>query len=459
VDRSSRGGIGESGESGLATELKASVRPAEGAVPAFIFGDPDVYRMEVEKVFDRCWLFVAHESEVPNAGDYVTRYMGEQSVIVVRGEDGVVRVLLNMCRHRGMRVCRSDENNASHFRCPYHGFTYKNTGELIGVPAQKEAYGDALDKSRLGLVEVRSGAYAGLVFATFDEEAASLGDYLGDIRWYLDLLVGRAPMEVAGSPHRWEMPCNWKLPSENFAGDAYHTLHTHASIAKVGLVPSTKFAKDGYHVYAGNGHGCGIGMPAAKPIFAEEMLPVFEETLSADQMDILKETKNLHATVFPNVSFLISAMSLDGRLVSHTDLRVWVPKGPDKIVIYSWCLVEKDAPESWKELSRQGYVLTFGPSGMFEQDDSENWMDITRNSASSTVARRFAFEYTQGMGRARAQNFPGPGEVYEGKFSEANSRAFYEHWLGLMLDEREHARISGSGENGHAAERRGAPVA
>ena len=420
--------------SGLLQELEETVRPEEGQVPSFIFGAPEIYQLEKQKIFDRCWLFVAHESEIPSAGDYVTRYMGEQGVIVVRGEDEKVRVLMNMCKHRGMQVCRSDQNNTSHFRCPYHGWTYKNTGQLQGVPAHKEAYGNALDKSEISLQEARSDIYKGLIFATWDEEAASLDDYLGDMKWYLDLIVGRAPMEVNGPPHRWEMPCNWKLPSENFAGDAYHTMHTHGSIEKIGLVPSTKFAKDGYQVGTANGHGLGIGMPAAKFLFAEELQPVFRQTLTDEQADVLENTKNLHATVFPNLSFLISAMSVEGQLVSHTDLRVWVPKGPDKIVIYSWCMIESDAPDYWKELSERAYVMSFGPSGMFEQDDSENWTDITSNAGSSLASRHFNLQYLQGIDRTPTEDFPGPGTAYEGKFSEANSRAFYSRWLDLVLD-------------------------
>lgn len=437
---------------GVLRELEETVRPQEGQIPSFIFGDPEVYRVEDEKVFGKCWLFVAHESEIPKPGDYVTRYVGEQSVIVVRGEDGEVRVLLNMCRHRGMRVCRSDQNNTSHFRCPYHGWTYKNTGQLTGVPAHKDAYGDALDKSQIGLLEARSGTYARLIFATFDQDAPSLDNYLGNMKWYLDLLAGRAPMEVTGPPHRWEMPCNWKLPSENFMSDAYHTMHTHGSISKVGLVPSPRFAKDGYQVYAGNGHGLGIGMPAAaRLLFSEELLPVFKQNLSADQVEVLEATKNIHATVFPNLSFLISAMTVDGEFVSHTDMRVWVPKGPEKIVIYSWCLVESAAPESWKEMSRKAYVMSFGPSGMFEQDDSENWEDITRNAGAGPAARHFTFEYLQGMGRERAEEFPGPGEAYAGKFSEGNARSFYGHWLNLVLDKHPNGSLgNGAGEDGHA---------
>jgi hypothetical protein len=114
-------------------------------------------------------------------------------------------------------------------------------------------------------------------------------------------------------------------------------------------------------------------------------------------------------------------------------MKVWVPKGPGRIEVLSWGLVERDAPAAWKERSRQHYVLTFGPSGIFDQDDSETWMDITRNCA-APAARAVSFHYLQGFGRTRASDFPGPGEVYKSKFNENNARAFYARWLELMTD-------------------------
>ncbi len=416
--------------SGLADRL-ASVRPEEGRIPAFVFSDPQLYRAEVETIFTRCWLFVAHESEIPSPGDYVTRAMGEHPVIAARGEDSRVRVLLNVCRHRGMRICRADLGNSSHFRCPYHGFTYKNTGELIGIPFQNEVYGSGLDKSQFGLVQARSESYAGLVFATWDDQAGSLRDYLGPMTWYLDLLVGRAEMEVIGPPLRHELATNWKLPAENFASDAYHTLHTHASTAEIGLIPSAKWAKDGYHVTAGNGHGVMIGTPAARCIFHEGLLPVFERRLRPEQSALLKSLANMPGTVFPNLSFLISAVTLKGQLISHTELFLWRPLGPDRIEVYTWFLVERDAPVEWKDRSRQAYILTFGPSGIFSQDDTENFTNIALNSRGAVTAG-LSFLYEMGLTSQPMQTFAGPGVVYEGKYNEANARAFYRRWLDLL---------------------------
>lgn len=412
-------------------EQLRGVRPDRGEIPAFIFADPEIHRLEQERIFARCWLFVAHESEIPSPGDYVTRFMGEQPVIVARGEDGSVRVLLNSCRHRGMRICRADLGNTSHFRCPYHGFTYKNTGELIGVPFEKELYGDTFVKQRMGLVQARVEAHAGLLFATWDDRAVPLAEYLGPMAWYLDLLAGRAEMEVLGPPHRYELATNWKLPAENFASDAYHTLHTHASIAEIGMIPTPTWAKDGYHVEAGNGHGVMIGAPARRFIFAEDLIPEFERRLSPAQMTVLRQMAHMPGTVFPNLSFLISAVTLKGRFVSHTELLFWQPKGPDRIDVYSWFLVEKAAPDWWKDLSRQAFILTFGPSGMLSQDDSENFIQVARG-ARGPVAGRLAFNYEMGLGRVPLRDFAGPGQVYEGKYNEANARAYYGRWLELM---------------------------
>lgn len=415
----------------IRSRLRQDVDLSAGRLPAYVFNDPEVYQRELEAIFGRCWQLVGHVSEIPEPGDYVTRYLGADPVVLVRSEDGQVRVLLNVCMHRGMRVCRSELGNASHFRCPYHGWTYRNTGQLTGVPYQQLAYDDTLDRTTIRLREARVEEYGGLVFATWDEDAPTLAEYLGDAAWYLDFYVRRADMEVFGPPQRWEMPSNWKIPAENFASDAYHTGHLHASISKLGLVPTAKFAQSGYHVHAGNGHGLGLGLPAETSIFEPSMVERFAERLSPEQFAILRQIKNMHCTIFPNLSFLISSAVIDGQIISHVSMKLWLPRGPNKIEVLSWGLVEKDAPSAWKDRSRQHYVLTFGPSGIFDQDDSETWMDITRNCG-FPAARELSFFYLQGLGRKRETDFPGPGEVYASKYSENNARQFYRRWLDLV---------------------------
>jgi 3-phenylpropionate/trans-cinnamate dioxygenase alpha subunit len=162
----------------------------QARVPLSIFADPEIFQLERQHLFARAWSFLAHESEVPQPGDYVLRYVGpDDQVIVVRGEDGKVRAFHNICTHRGQVVCRAERGNTSSFVCSYHGWSFKNTGELTGVPAYKESFGYAglLKREELGLKQVRIETYNGLIFGTLDASVPSLDEFLGNMKFYLDI--------------------------------------------------------------------------------------------------------------------------------------------------------------------------------------------------------------------------------------------------------------------------------
>src|ERR1700744_5933755 len=241
------------------TSLVTQVR--RGMVPAHIYGDPDVFAAERDRLFPRSWVFLAHESEIPDPGDYVVRRVLTDSFIVVRDESGVVRVLFNMCLHRGMQVCRAEMGNASHFRCPYHAWTYRNDGRLAGLPFHGEAYGgeDGFPRQDQAPLPAPSrGIHNGLIFISLDPDAPPLLDYLGDFAFYLDFYTRQSPagIELRG-PQRWRVKANWKIGAENFAGDMYHTPQTHTSVVEIGLFrePKAEKRKDGTTYWAGNGGG------------------------------------------------------------------------------------------------------------------------------------------------------------------------------------------------------------
>jgi phenylpropionate dioxygenase-like ring-hydroxylating dioxygenase large terminal subunit len=421
--------------------LAADVRPHEGVVPTRIFIDDEIHQQELSRVFARSWLFVGHETEVPSKGDYVVRGMAQDGVIMARGEDLRVRVFLNQCRHRGMQVCRAELGNASHFRCPYHGWIYKNDGRLAGVPLARDVYGSNLDIKDIGLREPRVGTYRGLVFACWDDEAPSLDEYLGDARWYLDLLFGRtdAGLEVIGPPQRWVADMNWKLGADNFTGDGYHvwTLHRHAY--EMGML-DPQAVRTGHVISTPAGHGIRIqNAPDDSPLpeyigMPAELNPMLEHNLSDAQRAAIRKCTVVHGNVFPNLSFVYSfgPGDPDDPFGGFVNIRLWQPTAAGKSEIWSWFMVDQEASDAYKAFSRRAYVRTHGVSGTFDQDDLEVWTNIT-NVARGEIARDSTFNYVIGLGQEPDTTFPGPGDVFEADYSEANQRVFYAAWLERML--------------------------
>ena len=237
-----------------------------GRIPASIYSDPAIFALERERLFPRTWQFLAHESEIPDPGDYVVRRIVDDSFIVSRDPRTGPRAAQRV-RHKGMQVCRAETGNASHFRCPYHAWTYRSDGRLVGVPFHEEAYGGTagFDKAAHSLLSPpRVASYRGLVFANLDPDAVPLEDALGDFRFFLDLYVNQSEggVELRG-PQRWRIACNWKIGAENFAGDSYHTPHTHASVVDIGLFrePTANKRKEGALYFAGGGGGTTYKIP------------------------------------------------------------------------------------------------------------------------------------------------------------------------------------------------------
>src|ERR1700754_5083363 len=246
-----------------------------GMIPAHIYNDEAIFRLERERVFGRAWVFVGHTSEIPQPGDYVVRRVLEDSFIVARGEDGEVRALFNMCLHRGMQVCRAELGNASHFRCPYHGWSYRNDGRLAGLPFHLDAYGgdDGLPRAEMGLLPApRVDTIDGMVFVSLAPGGPSLREHLGDFAFYLGMYTRQSAsgLELRG-PQRWRVRANWKIGCENFVGDMYHTPHTHRSVVDIGLFrePKAHKRKEGALYFAGAGGGTTYKLPAAD--FADRM--------------------------------------------------------------------------------------------------------------------------------------------------------------------------------------------
>jgi phenylpropionate dioxygenase-like ring-hydroxylating dioxygenase large terminal subunit len=423
---------------GASLQELANPDPRDPRISRRIYSDPEVFELETERLLARAWCFLGHESEVPEPGAYVARELGREHVILIRGEDGVVRAFLNSCRHRGMRICRADRDRVRYMRCPYHGWTYNSNGELVRAFAEELYEPSRMVKSELGLIPVAQvDSFHGMIFGTWAADAAPLRDFLGDMGWYLETLVGRSAegMEVVGTPQVWQIETNWKFSVDNFTGDPYHLATAHGSIAQLGLMPDDPMVGHaGHTINAGNGHQLLI-----KPNINEETryyaLPQpIRDNMARDpdkvRSELMRNSWFNVGTVFPNLSYLQTDVQADPETPStpFLNFRLWQPVSLTQTAVWSWLLMEKDAPEEFRERSYATYIRTFGPAGIYEQDDAEIWEECTRVNR-GRVAQRHSLYHGMGLHLAPDPEFPGPGRAYDGTYNEITQLAYYDEWL------------------------------
>nr|WP_281720276.1 Rieske 2Fe-2S domain-containing protein [Nitrosomonas nitrosa] len=421
-----------------------------GLLPLKVFNNREIYSLELRRIFARAWVFVGHETELPKPGDYALRYIGEDPFIFVRDNAGAFRVLLNMCRHRGAQVCRHDMGNASQFTCPYHGWTYRNTGELVGVPVRTQGYRE-LNLAEWGMYAAPHVVnYHGLIFANLDPDAVPLDQHLGRYRWYLDiqLLLSDGGMEVLGPPHRWRVNANWKQGAENFCGDSSHTQMVHRSVLEVGLArveaAGAPGRAHGLHVHDCDGHAISTRvLPPGMTAFwdyPEEITSHFRPgSLSREQFEFARRSLVHDGTVFPNFSFLHLGVtdSLERKPAGFLTIRVWQPKGPDQTEIWSWILVPRVSSAEYRKRAYRVGMSSFSPSGNFEQDDVTVWTGIAR-SAGTVFAEMNEIKLNYQMGLAGMgdtmplADWPGPGVAMPSNAGEGGLRTFHKSWIRHM---------------------------
>jgi p-cumate 2,3-dioxygenase alpha subunit len=354
-----------------------------------------IHRAEIEQIFNRSWLYVGHESEVPERGDFVRRTVGLRPLFFVRSRTtGDVRVFYNSCTHRGATICRRDRGNGKTFQCFYHAWTFDSDGRLIGVP-DEECFGPTFDRSKFGLVEVpRMESYRGLIFASYDANVEDLTDYLAGAREYIDAMMDAAevaaafagasnssgngnaatPLQVLRGTHQYGIKANWKLLVEN-SFDGYHLGPTHATYfqflkdQQVDVSPSTGSMK-----LLGNGHAVieytgSWGRPIAR--WASQFGDASRPQLDALRERIiaeLGETGYRMAELNRNLFIYPNLFVMDNNAAA---LRVIEPTAVDYMDVAQHELAPRIEDPTVRKVRLESYVTFAGPGGLATPDDVE----------------------------------------------------------------------------------------
>ena len=384
-------------------EMLRMVDPDTGTVDRRIFSDRDIYDLEMERIFARAWNFMAHESQIPNPGDFFMTFIGEDRVIVVRDNDGNPQVLVNTCRHRGNAICRAEGGHATSFMCTYHGWTYDLKGALVGVPGFKEVYHEELDRENWGLIKAgQVESFKGFIFANMDPEAPALEEYLGEVgRLCLELTAARGNLRITGGIQKFNIPCNWKFAVDN-VWDFYHPQVTHASafmsgvrIRNQNVTPGNSESLMNDHVVLLAEYGHALSGPIVNQETRKQLaLTVIDNESWRDSPEAQREFGPVkikaqnHPHIFPNM-WLTSPGS------GQVSLRL--PKGPAKTEIWWFSLTNSDLPADTQRQQVDRAIHVFGPAGMLEQEDGENWGQSTRGTL-GTASKGAALNYAMNLG-------------------------------------------------------------
>lgn len=390
-----------------------------------VFNDPQLHVWELDRIFARSWVIVGHESEIPNPGDYVLRSIGEDPVIVTRNRDGGVTILLNICAHRAMAVCRADEGNASQFKCPYHGWVFDTTGKLIGSPHERAVHG-SWDKSDYGLRTARAAVRHGVIFGCFDESTEPLDEWLGDIAWYFDEMFGQKELDILGPPHRLRVSANWKAAATQIAGDGLHTFTLHHALSELGFEAYPEGANDaktwgleGVDVSTRQGHAVRC---VEQPGYA----------VDGDQRGRLPGRWFIAGVAFPNStmwSFPFRLPHMDEDLTTAS-IGGLAPRGDGSYEEWRIQLIEKDAADELKYLQRTvGKIF----DTIVLADDVETFVAAT-DRARGAMGRRQTLKFNALTGDSVPPDWPGPGQVHGGIGRDDNQWDWWLAWLKLMTE-------------------------
>jgi phenylpropionate dioxygenase-like ring-hydroxylating dioxygenase large terminal subunit len=399
-----------------------------------VFVSRDVLEDEQRAIFDRCWIYIGHASEIKNPGDFRTRSVAGRPMIFCRDRQGTARALFNVCRHRGAIVCRERAGNARQFYCIYHGWTYNTDATIKAIPGD-DAYGPRFDKSGKGLVQApRLESYRDFYFINLDRDAIDLEAYLAGAKDYIDLVVEQSPsgrMEIISGVQEYDIKANWKLLVENSVDD-YHLVTTHSTWlnymrnsgvnvtpAKGHMLPTKGFGKD-----LGNGH-LTTDNPNYRGRPVARWISVYGEEAKADIDAIRKELvarlgevraarvadTNRNLCIFPNL------VINDG---SSVTVRYFTPVAPDLMHVAAWALGPVEETEAQRARRLHAFLTFYGPGGFATPDDVAA-LELAQKGFAAWREVPWS-DLSRGMGKNEEQLATDEGHL----------RVFWRRWSELM---------------------------
>jgi phenylpropionate dioxygenase-like ring-hydroxylating dioxygenase large terminal subunit len=399
------------------------VDPGDRTVSHQVFTDEAVFAREQATIFSRSWLCLGHRSQLKRSGDFIQTYAGTVPILLCLDDSGGYQAIANVCLHRGSQICQLEQGHAVKFVCPYHNWVYDNRGNIIGIPRKASP---GFDKSKWHLLRAdRVATFRDLIFATFSPDTGSLDDYLGDMKWYLDLILNSssAGTEVSAGTHRSLIHCNWKIPAEQFGADNWHFAAVHGSMGKLGRRNEDTGHEDSFHAWMPEGHmvicvAPRMELPSPYASYLDELLAKGE--MSPTQRRLLR--CSIVLTVFPNLSIVC--------FPGMCSIRLWHPRSAGQTELWSWAMYNKDAPAPIKASIRKQVTQMFSPTGMLEQDDMEVWMRLGRSLPHMPPSFRLCYEFGAGE--------ESPSRPYPGKTASLQSDtpafAYYQRWAQLVGD-------------------------
>ncbi|MBT3533050.1 MAG: Rieske 2Fe-2S domain-containing protein [Rhodospirillaceae bacterium] len=410
--------------------------------------DPDVFDLEMDRIFGRAWLFVGHASQVPNRGDYITTTIARQPVIMSRHRDGEVHVMFNRCTHRGAQVCLEQFGNAKRFECPYHAWVYNTDGSFAGAPYPKGYEDGFLEKEKLDLVKIpRMAIYRGFVFGSLSADGPDIDEFLGPMKANIDDLVDRAPdgeIMLDAGIHRYFFRGNWKLQVENVL-DSYHVPYSHASTvnnkgeqfsrregdkegAKVVDVKKTDKAADvwkGRRSFVVNfGHGWTSNTELNEKGRSSPAYDAYKEALAAkvgpERMEEILTPEFHNSLLYPNTSI----MGL------NIHIRVIKPVAVDLTEVTVYPVRLKGAPDSMNFGNIRLLNVTHSAASFVQTDDLESFR---RTQSGLRSLQSDWIDISRGMGEEKADDHY--NATTESAMHEMVIRAQYDAWRRYMCEE------------------------